>query len=254
MGVTCDLRLIDHKHVVEGGLTAVNRARAANDPAGLRDFIASLPFQSNPEVLAMREGRLSRLRQLQAPPIILENEERMLALARGDAYSPAALAKQSLDELRETLGHWNWVNCSYSLDKAWYELDWFLQPAEGEGDLLLYPSRPKPGDPHQTRLDQALNGASEPPPVIRTCGSPEAGFGYNDPPAVAAIDVALQSIDPQSWSKLLPARMDLYRRAEHLDEAEAAEIAGREFEFARRAFPVLQQAYRDAAERGFGVA
>src|SRR5262245_50298494 len=114
MGVTCDLRSIDHKHVVEGGLTAINRALAANDAAVLRDFIASLPFQSNPSVLAMHEERLTRLRQLQAPPIILENEERMLSLARGDAYSPAALTKQSLDELRETLGHWNWVNSSYS--------------------------------------------------------------------------------------------------------------------------------------------
>jgi hypothetical protein len=261
MGVTCDLRLIDHEHVVQRGLPAVNRALKASDPALLRDYILSLPYHPNPDVIAMREDRLARLRHFEAPAIIIENEERLLAVARGEACSPAALAKLSLEQLRETLGQWNWINCSYSLDKAWYELDWFLQPADGEGELLLYPSRPKAGDARQTLLDQALVGARPSPcdssgaPLIRTCGSPDATFGYNDPPTAAAIAAALCAIDPQSWSELLPARIDLHRRAEPgMDEVEAADWAKGELEFAQGAFPVLRQAYQDAAARHSGVA
>jgi hypothetical protein len=152
------------------------------------------------------------------------------------------------------------VNCSYSLDKAWYELDWFLQPAEGEGELLLYPTRPSAGQRGQTLLDRALLGAQGSPrdasgaPLIGSCGS-EGEFGYNDPETAAAICEALQAIDPQSWSRLLPRRIELHRRAQpDLSEDEAAEFAGRELEFAQDAFPILLRAYRDAQARRFGVA
>jgi hypothetical protein len=258
MGVICDLRLVDHERVVEGGLAAVNGALAASDPAILRKYIAGLPLELNPAVIAMHEDRLAKLRELAAPQIIIENEVRLLAAAD----TPEALALLSLDQLRERLGRWNWINSSYSLDKAWYELDWFLQPAEGAGDLLLYPQRPRAGDPRQTLLDQALHGAQQSPLaddgklILRTCGTDDPDcFGYNDPPAASAIDAALHSIDPQTWSQLVPRRIALHRRAApELNEAEAADIAARELEFAQLAFPNLRQAYRDAAARGWGVA
>ena len=262
MGVICDLRLIDHERVVEGGRGAVNRALAASEPGILREYIAALPLAPNPAAIAMREERLVRLRQYQAPAIIIENEERHLAEAKGEAYTPAALAGLSTDQLRETLGRWNWANCSYSLDKAWPELEWFLQPAEGQGDLLLYPPRPRTGAAGQTLLDKALHGGQPSPrdasgaPLIRTCGSPDEDcFGYNDPPTAAAIDAALQAIDPHQWNELVPRRAALLRKAApDLLEGEAADIAAQELELAQDAFRVLRQAYRDATARGFGVA
>jgi hypothetical protein len=262
MGVICDLRLIDHERVVMDGRRAVDRALSAKDPNILREYIASLPLEINPAAIAMREERLARLREFQAPPMIIENEERHLAEAKGLAYRPEALALLSIDQLRETLGRWNWANWSYSLDKAWSELEWFLQPAEGQGDLLLYPPRPRVGEASQTLLDKALHGGQPSPrdgsgaPLIRTCGSPDEDcFGYNDPPTAAAIDGVLQAIDPGQWNEPLARRAALHRQAaSDLLEDEVAEIADQELEFARDAFRILRQVYRDAADRGFGVA
>jgi hypothetical protein len=179
--------------------------------------------------------------------MIIENEERFLALARGEAYAPAELAGLSLDELRV---------------KAWHELEWFLQPAEGVGDLLLYPDRPRAGESGQSLFDCALRGGQLSPlddagaPLIRTCGSEDPDcFGYNDPPAAAAIAAALEVVDPQSWPALLPRRAELLRQAAaELSESEAAEIAADELQFAEDAFAVLRHAYRDATARRFGVA
>jgi hypothetical protein len=262
MGVICDLRLIDHERVVVGGRRVVDRALREGKPEILREYIAGLPLEINPAEIAVREDRLARLRQYQAPAMIIENEERHLAEAKGEAFTPAALTLLSMDQLRETLGRWNWANWSYSLDKAWPELAWFLQPAEGEGDFLLYPMRPRVGEASQTLLDKALHGGQQSPrddsgaPVIRTCGSPnEDCFGYNDPPTAAAIDGALQAIDPEQWNDLLPRRAALHRlAASDLSEDEAADFAAQELELARMAFPALRQAYHDAAARGFGVA
>ena len=118
MGVTLNLRLIDHHHVVENGIPAVNRALAANDASILAEYIVSIPFAPDQEAIAFRQARCDRLRELNAPDVILQNEERMLGLVRGDAYSRDEILSKPLDQLRQLLGSWCWVQNSYSIDKA----------------------------------------------------------------------------------------------------------------------------------------
>jgi hypothetical protein len=260
MGAICDLRLIDHKRVVEDGRRAVDCALCAKNPAILRAYIASLPRELNPAAIALREERLARLRQVEAPAMIIENEERHLAEAKGESYTPDALALLSMDQLRETLGRWNWANWSYSLDKAWFELGWFLQPSECRGDEVLYQLRPEPGEPPTMLLDLAYWGA-EPSPCdhsgapVRTCGTnrPDC-FGYNDPDLAAEIDDALDAIDPATWSEALPLWTCIYLTGTSLSEDEIADTASQDLRLAQDAFRVLRQAYRDAVARGFGVA
>jgi hypothetical protein len=128
MGVTLDLRLIDHERIVFGGLRIVNEALRHQDPARLRAYLAELPIDVDPVVVEFRKERLAKLRELAAPEIIIQNKERLLRLANGDAYRAEEFAKAPLDELRELLGTWCWMSHSYGLDKAWDE-HWFLEPA-----------------------------------------------------------------------------------------------------------------------------
>ena len=209
MGVTLAIRLIDHEHVVENGLRVVNDALSANDPGILVDYIASLPFNPEPEVVANRQARYDKLRALNAPDPILQNEERMLRLATGEAYARDVLTTKSMDELREVLGTWGWAHNSFNLGKAWQELDWFLQPADGPHDSLMLPQRPQVGDPAQTDFDRALNGSEQSPsdnsglPIIRSCGSQDTDcFGYNPPESIAAIHSAIIGVDEKivGWS------------------------------------------------------
>lgn len=261
MSVTLDLRLVDHHHVVERGIPAVNAALVADDTSLLMDYILSIPVMPDPEVIANRRDRWDQLRELKAPDVIIQNEERLYRLVSGEAYSRQALSAKSMGELRELLGTWEWVQNSFSIDKAWYELDWFLQPAAGPGDLLMYPIRPPTGDPSQSILDRALHGGERSPldgsgsPIIRPCGSnAEDCFGYNPPAAIASIDEALAAIDEHSWNALIQWRVNLYNQTcPDLGDA-ISEIVLQEQELARMALAVARKAYRTARERGFGVA
>lgn len=146
MGVILDLRMIDHDLIVRRGLPVVNAALAANDASQLMRFIQEIPFTPSSDAVEFRRSRCDQLRAVNAPEMIIQSEEWMLSLVNGDAYSASELAKLNLDELRDLLGTWGWAENSFGVDKAWYELDWFLQPAEGPDDeFLMYPIRPKVG-------------------------------------------------------------------------------------------------------------
>jgi hypothetical protein len=188
-------------------------------------------------------------------------EERTLRLVNGDAYSRDALQKQTLDELRELLGTWGWPQNSFSICQTWYELDWFLQPAEGPDYILMFPLRPKTGDPSQTPIDWALCGAQSSPrdnsgaPIIRYCGSKHDDcFGYNPPDVVASIHAVLSTIDDQAWNDLVPQRIDQYQRANSEWGDNLAAVVSNELENARIAFAEMRQAYHAAQEQGFGIA
>lgn len=261
MGVTFDLRMIDHRHVVERGFRAVNNAIAKGDTSILIEYILTIPFTPDPEVIAYRQARCHKLRELKAPGVIIQNEERMLRLVNGDAYSCDELSTKTISELCHLLGTWGWAHNSFGVDKAWYELDWFLQPADGPDDYLMYPIRPKVGDPAQTTIDQALKGSQKSPvdstgsPIIRPCGSDEDDcFGYNPPKSIPLINEALAAIDAQTWDELVPRRIDQYRRASQSLGDNADGIVAQELEHARTAFTVMQKAYTTAQEKGFGVA
>jgi hypothetical protein len=151
---------------------------------------------------------------MNAPKVFLENEERFLGLATGEAYRREVLASKSLDELREILGRWCFVQNSFAVNK----------------DCI--PRNPKVGDPQASALDWAFGGAAKSPlddagqPIIRTCGSQEDDcFGYNPPGVIGHIRSALQT-----------------------------EIVAAQTEPVRQALAAVQIIYQTAADRNFGVA
>lgn len=262
MGVTLDLRMIDHDFVVQRGIHVVNAALAADDASLLRRYILDARFTPNSDAVAFRQGRCDQLRKVNAPRMVIQFEERMLGLVNGDAYSGSALAQMNLDELRALLGTWRWAENSFSVDKAWCELDWFLQPAEGpDGVFLMYPVRPKVSDPGQTLFDRSLKGSQPSPcdnsgmPIIRTCGSQgDDCFGYNPPDAVESISLALSAVDDGRWSDLVPQRIDQYRTACPEFADDFAGIVSQELDDARMALDVVRHANSVASARGLGIA
>jgi hypothetical protein len=261
MGVTLDLRLIDHERIAVQGLRMVNDAIRHGDPEILRRYLTELPVDVDSSIVDFRVERLSKLRDLEAPEVIIRNEEQFLRLAKGEAYRPEEFQYSTLDELRQLLGTWCWVSHSYSLDKAWDELHWFLEPMAGPDDLPLHPSRLKVGDPNQAVFGKALQGEAHYPkddlgdPVIRTLGSREPDCsGYNPPETCAVILDALQRMEPAAWEEHVPFRCALYRRAiPDIDSEEIAVLVEDELSFARDAFPVLIAAYSKAVEKGYGM-
>jgi hypothetical protein len=261
MGVTLDLRLIDHERIAVKGLRAVNDALRNNNPGILRDYLVSLPVAIDPSVVEYHAERLAKLRELKAPEVIIQNEERFLRLPNGEAYRPAEFRNATLDELRELLGTWCWVTHSYSLDQSWNELHWFLEPLAGPDDMPLHPIHLNVGDPGQTVFAKALQGAVPYPsddlgsPVIRTCGSREPDCsGYNPPETARVILEALHSVDLSNWEEHVPFRCDLYRRANlGIGNEDIVNFVEDELSIARDTFPVLQSTYAKAIEKDYGV-
>jgi hypothetical protein len=261
MGVTLDLRLIDHERIVVRGLPVVNDAIRNNDPEILREYLRALPVDVDSSVIEYHQTRLARLREVKAPEVIIQNDERFLRMATGEAYRPEAFQSSTLDELRQLLGTWCWLTHSYSLDKAWEELRWFLEPRTGPAGRLLHPQPPPAGDPHQSTFDRALDGSVAYPtdmqsqPVIRTCGSAESGCsGYNPPEISKIIAARLRDVDPHTLKEQVPFRSDLYRQAvPGLTNEDIADFVADELAIATDTFPVLGVAYAKAAEKGFGV-
>lgn len=256
MGVTLDLRLVDHDVVVTRGLPAVNEAIAKQSPEVLAEYLRRIPFAPNEAVIQWRKERCEQLRKVKAPQVIIDNETRFLRLVTGEAYTQANLEKLSLAELRNLLGTWGWAQHTYSLDKSWNALEWFLQPTDDPQEI-----RPGAGEPAQSLADKAVHGSELSPldvegqPVIRTCGSQEAGcFGYNPPPSIAAIQQWLAAVDGSSWKKLLSRRERFIRRTSPALDEMAEEVAADELEVACSALLKLKLAYQVAAERGRGVA
>jgi hypothetical protein len=261
MGVTLDLRLIDHERIAVQGLRVLNAAIRANDPEKLRQYLTGLPIEVNPPVVDYHKTRLDTLRDLEAPEIIIRNEEQFLRLANGEVYRPAEFKNATFDELRQLLGTWCWMTYSTSLDKAWDELHWFLEPLAGPDEFPLYPLRPRVGDPKQTVFCKALQGTMHYPqddlgdPVIRTLGSREPDCsGYNPPKTCEVILAGLQQVEPASWEEHVPFRCALYRRAcPDLNDEETAGCVESELSWARNAFPELVAAYSKAVEKACGV-
>jgi hypothetical protein len=261
MGVTLDLRLIDHERVVVRGLQVVNDALRQGDPEILRTYLAGLPVDVDSSVVDFHRERLCRLREVEAPETIIRNEEQFLRLANGEACRPEEFQNSTLDELRQLLGTWCWVTHSYSLDKVWEELHWFLEPMAGPGDFSLHPLRLNVGDPNLSVFAKALQGELHyakddlGDPVIRTLGSREPDCsGYNAPETSAVILEALQRVEPAAWDDQVPFRCELYRRAcPDLDNEEIASLVEDELLFARDAFAVLIAAYSKAVEKRCGV-
>jgi hypothetical protein len=167
----------------------------------------------DPSIVDYHRERLSRLRDVKAPEMIVRNEEQFLRLASGEVYRPAEFQNATLDGLRQLLGTWCWLTHSYSLDQAWDELHWFLEPMAGPDDFPLHPLRPNFGDPTLTVFAKALHGEVHYPqddlgdPVIRTLGSREPDCSaYNPPETAAVILEALLRVEPAAWDDHVPLR------------------------------------------------
>jgi hypothetical protein len=261
MGVTLDLRIIDHERIAVQGLRAVNDAIRHDDPERLRQYLTTLPVEIDPSVVEFRKSRLYTLRDLKAPEIIIQNEEKLLRVANGEVYRPAEFRNATFDELRQLLGTWCWITYSYSLDKAWDELHWFLEPSAGPDDFPLHPVRPKVGDHNQTVFCKALQGAMHyakddlGDPVIRTLGSSDPDCsGYNPPDTCEVILAALEEVDTAAWEEHVPFRSALLRRScPDLDDGAIADWAEDELALARDVFPEVVAAYSRAVEKGYGV-
>ena len=219
-----------------------------------------MPVDVDQSIVDRHTRRLAKLREFKAPDIIVQNEERFLGLARGEPYQTDQLEKATFAELRDLLGTWCWLNHSYSLDKAWSDLHWFLEPVVGP----VYPTCPRyleVGDPEQTVLTKAMKGEKPYPkddlgdPVIRTLGSTDADCsGYNPPETCKLILQALQAVDVASWEELVPVRCALYKQENpDMPEEDVADCVANELSFAIEAFPILQSAYSRAVEKNFGV-
>lgn len=262
MGVTLDLRLIDHKRIAVQGLRAVNKAVRHDNPEILREYLGTLPIDVNKSVVDTRRARLSKLRELNAPKVIIQNEMRLLDMANGKSYRPAALKNATFDELREALGTWCWMNHCYSLGKVWGELHWFLEPKAGPDNLPLYPEvYHKVGDSDQTVFSKALKGTVSYPkdrlgdPVIRTLGSrdPECS-GYNPPNACKVILEALRGVKPAAWVRHVLFRSKLYRlQWPGMKKKEIARQVKNDLSYAAEGFPILLSTYSKAVEKGYGV-
>ena len=261
MGVSLTLRLINHERIVSRGLEVVNDALRTENPEILRDYLSGLPIEIKPELVEFHTLRLARLREVNAPEVIIENEVRFLQRATGEAYQPEAYRSATLDELREMLGTWCWQSYTYDLGKSWDELFWFLEPLAGPADYPLYPIRPSVGNQSQSPFSRALQGSVPYPvddrgqPIIRTLGSQEPDCsGYNPPEACSTILEALRSVDPATWMRHVSFRRELWlRTCRGWAEEEINERVETDLEMARESFPVLLAAYTEAVERGFGM-
>lgn len=261
MGVTLDLRVVDHERIVVQGLRAIDDAVRQQNPELLRGYLAQLPIDVDPVLVEQRRSRLEKLRELEAPTVIIANEARLLRLGDGSAYQPEAFRNASFDELRQLLGTWCWITHSYSLDKAWEPLHWFLEPRTGPAEAPLYPAWPRRSDPGQSLVGKALEGEMRYPldalgdPVIRTLGSSEPDCsGYNPPATCQAILVALQRIEPARWVEHVPFRRQLYRQScREIVSAEIDDWVADELAWAQDGFAILLQAYTAAVDRGAGV-
>jgi hypothetical protein len=260
MGVTLDLRLIDHEHIVLGGTRAVNDAIRKKEPNILYEYLVSLPVEVDPAIVDRYTQRLARLREFKAPAIIIQNEERFLDLAKGAPYQPERLQEATFDQLRELLGTWCWINHTYSLDKTWQDLHWFLEPVAGSIHATS-PQYPEVGDSAQSIWTKCMKGSIPYPkdelgdPIIRTLGSNEPGCtGYAPPDVCKEALAALQKVDPENWTEHFAFRRELYKKGTPgLSDEDIDVCIESELTFAMDAFPVLLAAYTKAVERGFGV-
>jgi hypothetical protein len=247
MGVSLALVLIDHENVVARGLPVLSSAITAGDAAPLREFLRNLPFETNAELTRYYGDRLARLRAFEAPPMIIEAEERRLATMAPPTEE--FLASAGLEDLRLLLGRWCSEARAVDLDKSWDLIHWYCDPERRQrahGDWrFAQVVAPSP-------LDLALHGLGPYPtdctgaPVIRTGGNVDGSY-YNPPAVVAQIHEALQQVNPQSWQAL---DRDLEQLAEenrpYLWDADRLEYAGAYFD-------QLASCYQQAAARGFGV-
>lgn len=262
MSVTLDFRLIDHQRIAVTGLKAVNDSIRDRNPEILRGYLATFPVEISARVVNELRTILSELHKLKGPREVIEDQERLLHFAEGNAYRPPAFRASTFDELRHLLGTWCWMNHCYSIGKSWAELGWFLEPIAELDEVSFFAGRVVGSDLSSLSIfAKALRGEADYPrdglgePVIRTCGTPGRDCsGYNPPPTAGSILSELKRVEPNSWDAHLPARYDLHRRyCPYLDAKQAKARASQELEFARSAFGTLLEAYSSATEKGYGV-
>ncbi len=199
-GVTLALRLIDHQRVAKEDRAVIEQFLAERDSTALVDYIASLPFSQDADLVQKAEARIigpqkATCLNMSAKEIRRYNEmwKQIIACLNGSAYQADALRDQSIDSLRELLGQWGSPVKSYDLLEDWKLVEWYLQPFDTPPNLS-FPRRLNVKRQDRNPFDWALLGRDDSPtdslgaPLIRSCGSREPEcFGYNPPDAVLEI-------------------------------------------------------------------
>jgi len=235
MGVALTLRIIDSHRLFVVGSKVVQDATDQNDPELLRRYLRSLPASVDLVATRQRFKRLRKLRELRAPEIILENEERMLREARRKQFTPESLTNASMDELRKLLNELcSWCH-DFGDNNHARHLRRTVNPHNDDYRYLGRESR---------AVLAALDGIEEHPLFRGTTfqlgsfGHVRYGdFGYNPPEAVREIDDALAGIELDDFVRHMPKSQEL---AEKLDRA-------------RQDFALLRRVYWFARRRGAGV-
>jgi hypothetical protein len=215
----------------------------------LRALLRELPFDESPDLMAVQERRLARLRQLNAPSVIIENEE--LALSQFRRPSGKLLDEAPLEELRSMLVRWNTRARTCDLSKLWDVLHWFCDEGRRqrvEGDWRLQRPNFQPSE-----IDFAIHGFERHPsdaagqPIIVSGGMKDADW-YNPPEVVRRIAHKLAGIDTSAW-KSIDAELD---QVPHESQPYFGGLQER-FACVTELFPRFCPFYRQAADRGFGV-
>jgi hypothetical protein len=248
MGISLALYQVDHTNIVVKGLALVNEALRTQKTENLRTFLKSLRFDESPELVEYFQNRVDRLREVEAPPMIIEWEEKRLASVLPP--QPGFIDWLSLDELRAMLGSWCREARSIDLDKLWDLIHWYCDPnrrkrLDGGWRFLKYYT--------PSAFDYAFHGEAPYPldlcgdTVIRTGGLQEMSW-YNSPQVVDQIAQAMSRTDCNDWD-VIDEQMD------SLSEEKRPYLSGIQdrLNSVMKTFSRLSAFYISAAYRGFGV-
>jgi hypothetical protein len=203
VGVSLALFQVDHENAVVRGLPLLNHALQTGDLEPLRELILTLPFEQSKQLEDHIHARIARLRDLQAPPVVLAIEEQRLA--RTFPPSASEIVQAPLEQLRTWLGHWCPEPRTLDLDKLWDLLHWFCDPARRQRRSKGWYDEREGYEP--SLFDHAFHGYETYPcdasgePVIRTYGDPTASW-YVPPDIVTDIARAFEAGSLGPWEEI----------------------------------------------------
>ncbi len=237
MGVTCCLIPIEHDLLVVRAPAAI----AAEDLGPLRALVAELgarPREVDEAAVAMRRLRVQKLEEMNAPPVIVANERRFLAVALGEGrqVDPAGMDR---DALVAHLVQWG-RHLVTDLDKSWDLIHWWCDPARRRRRARDV------GSARESVFDRMLFGQADAPELL-AMGEGEAG--YNPPEVVVELARAAEEVDVDAWS------LDIFEGVPKKDLPYLASqgVDAELLEYARESFARLRAAYDRARKLGLGM-
>ena len=260
MAYSLYLRSIDHAAAVEVGRLLVREAVDTGDVSKLKSYVLGLKVDRSDDLIAERRARISKLRELNAPAVIVENELTLLEELQGKPYARDKLEEADFETLRERLANWCWLARTVQLGN-WDAVLWYTSPVRREFDNneaswteMLEPTDRWGRNLESFPIEAAILGCETWPQAHD--GDSLVGADrfdnarYNPPAIVARLADLLGDLAPE-WDQLFFRRSGLRRTP--MAEHDAETRSKLEFESAREDLASIQRAYRNAAAEGFGV-